>query len=102
MAVQTILSALIGYAFGCIQSAYLVGRIFGKIDIREHGSGNAGASRLAGFGISFRCSSEQRRAPIWTGRSTSTSSRRSMERSAFVRRSPTRRNGRDSAGSPNG
>jgi len=32
---------LIGYAFGCFQSAYIIGRIKG-IDIREHGSGNAG------------------------------------------------------------
>jgi glycerol-3-phosphate acyltransferase PlsY len=35
---------LIGYALGCIQSAYLIGKVFGKLDIREHGSGNAGAS----------------------------------------------------------
>ncbi|HKJ27897.1 MAG TPA: glycerol-3-phosphate 1-O-acyltransferase PlsY [Anaerolineales bacterium] len=35
---------LIGYLLGCIQSAYLIGRIFRNLDIREHGSGNAGAS----------------------------------------------------------
>ena len=46
MVTQTILSILIGYAFGCIQSAYLVGRLAGRIDIREHGSGNAGASNV--------------------------------------------------------
>jgi glycerol-3-phosphate acyltransferase PlsY len=46
MAVQTLISALVGYVFGCIQSAYLVGRVFGQIDIREHGSGNAGASNV--------------------------------------------------------
>jgi acyl-phosphate glycerol 3-phosphate acyltransferase len=34
-------SLLIGYAFGCFQSAYIIGKIKG-IDIREHGSGNAG------------------------------------------------------------
>lgn len=33
---------LIGYALGCIQSAYILGRAVGKIDIREYGSGNAG------------------------------------------------------------
>jgi len=35
---------LIGYAFGCIQAAYLVGRFVKKIDIRTVGSKNAGAS----------------------------------------------------------
>lgn len=35
---------LIGYAFGCIQSSYLAGKIFKKIDIRDFGSGNAGAT----------------------------------------------------------
>ena len=34
-------SLLIGYLFGCFQSAYIIGRLKG-IDIREHGSGNAG------------------------------------------------------------
>jgi glycerol-3-phosphate acyltransferase PlsY len=46
MAAQTILSLFIGYLFGCIQSAYLLGKLVGKIDIREHGSGNAGASNV--------------------------------------------------------
>ncbi|MBR6400331.1 MAG: glycerol-3-phosphate 1-O-acyltransferase PlsY [Firmicutes bacterium] len=36
-----IYSLLIGYLFGCFQSAYIIGRLKG-IDIREHGSGNAG------------------------------------------------------------
>ncbi|MFN2145337.1 MAG: glycerol-3-phosphate 1-O-acyltransferase PlsY, partial [Anaerolineales bacterium] len=43
---ETIISILIGYAFGCIQSAYLLGRLVGKLDIREKGSGNAGASNV--------------------------------------------------------
>ncbi len=34
-------SLLIGYLFGCFQSSYIIGRLKG-IDIREHGSGNAG------------------------------------------------------------
>lgn len=46
MTLNILVSMLVGYAFGCIQSAYLVGRIFGKLDIREHGSGNAGASNV--------------------------------------------------------
>jgi len=37
---------LIGYAVGCFQIAYFVGRIFGKIDIRDHGSGNAGMTNV--------------------------------------------------------
>lgn len=37
-----IICLIIGYAFGCLQSAYFLGRVFGKIDIREYGSGNAG------------------------------------------------------------
>ncbi len=38
-----IASLLIGYVFGICQSAYIVGKING-IDIREHGSGNAGTT----------------------------------------------------------
>lgn len=34
---------IIGYFMGCIQSAYIIGKTK-KIDIREHGSKNAGAS----------------------------------------------------------
>lgn len=37
---------LIGYGFGCIQTAYITGRITARIDIREHGSGNAGTSNV--------------------------------------------------------
>lgn len=39
-----ILCVVIGYALGSISFSTLVGRWFGKIDIREHGSGNAGAT----------------------------------------------------------
>ena len=56
---------LIGYVFGLFQTSYLYGRIKG-IDIREHGSGNAGATnalrtlgKKAGaitfFGDCFKC-----------------------------------------------
>ena len=38
------LIALIAYAIGSFSSAYVVGKIFMKIDIRSHGSGNAGAT----------------------------------------------------------
>ena len=38
---ERLLSFIIGYFIGCIQSAFIVGKIVGKIDIREHGSGNA-------------------------------------------------------------
>ncbi|MCL1923964.1 MAG: glycerol-3-phosphate 1-O-acyltransferase PlsY [Defluviitaleaceae bacterium] len=41
--VYRILSLLIGYAFGIIQTAFIVGKLEG-IDIREHGSGNAGST----------------------------------------------------------
>lgn len=34
---------LIGYAFGCFQTAYIYGKLHG-IDIRKHGSGNAGTT----------------------------------------------------------
>jgi len=40
-----IICLLIGYAIGCIQVAYMVGKAQG-IDIREHGSGNAGATNV--------------------------------------------------------
>ena len=43
---QIIISSLIGYLFGCIQAAFIISKLVGKIDIREHGSGNAGASNI--------------------------------------------------------
>jgi len=46
MVIQTIIALLIGYAFGCIQAAYILSKMVGKMDIREHGSGNAGASNI--------------------------------------------------------
>lgn len=41
---MVVLVALIGYLIGCFSSAYLVGKLFSSIDIREHGSGNSGAT----------------------------------------------------------
>ena len=38
-----IICLLIGYAFGLFQTSYIYGRAKG-IDIREHGSGNAGTT----------------------------------------------------------
>ncbi len=43
---QFIMSALIGYLSGNIQAAYIIGRIVRRIDIREHGSHNAGTSNV--------------------------------------------------------
>lgn len=62
---ERLICAVIGYAFGLIQTGYLYGRI-NQIDIREHGSGNAGttnALRTLGWkagavtflGDSFKC-----------------------------------------------
>ncbi len=39
-----ITSVVLGYLMGCIQASYIFGRLVRKIDIREHGSKNAGAS----------------------------------------------------------
>ena len=39
-----ILSILIGYLFGCFQTSYIMGKLFMKKDIRNHGTNNAGAS----------------------------------------------------------
>ncbi|MFY9175959.1 MAG: glycerol-3-phosphate 1-O-acyltransferase PlsY [Caldicoprobacterales bacterium] len=41
-----ILIALIGYLLGNISSSYLVGKLMAKIDVREHGSGNLGATNV--------------------------------------------------------
>ena len=35
---------VISYGIGCFSSAYLIGKLFKNIDIRVHGSGNAGAT----------------------------------------------------------
>ena len=43
--IKFILCAIIGYLIGCINPAYLIGKRHG-IDIREKGSGNAGATNV--------------------------------------------------------
>ena len=44
MIINTITSIIIGYLCGCIQTSYLIGKLFRNIDIREHGTKNAGGS----------------------------------------------------------
>lgn len=41
---EIVVSSLIGYLLGCFQTSIFIGRLFKRIDIREHGSQNAGAS----------------------------------------------------------
>ena len=43
---EFIISFVVAYLLGSINSAILVGRVFKNIDIREHGSGNAGATNV--------------------------------------------------------
>ena len=45
--IQVISVLLMGYFFGCFQTSYFISRKFGNRDIREIGSGNAGASNIA-------------------------------------------------------
>jgi acyl phosphate:glycerol-3-phosphate acyltransferase len=40
------LAVLASYLFGAIPTSFLVSRLFGKIDLRQHGSGNLGATNL--------------------------------------------------------
>ncbi len=44
--VNYVLSFLIAYLLGSINSAILVGKFFKNVDIREYGSGNAGATNV--------------------------------------------------------
>lgn len=49
-----IVGLIIGYLFGCVQIAYIMGKINKNIDIREYGSGNSGttnAIRVMGWKI---------------------------------------------------
>ena len=46
MRMERVICLIIGYFIGCIQTAFIVGRLLGKIDIREFGSGNAGTTNV--------------------------------------------------------
>lgn len=51
-----LISLLIGYVFGMFQTSYIIGKYFFKLDIREFGSKNAGATntlRVLGKKIAF-------------------------------------------------
>ncbi|GEN45032.1 glycerol-3-phosphate 1-O-acyltransferase PlsY [Alkalibacillus haloalkaliphilus] len=41
---EYIIYAIIAYLFGSLPSALIIGKLFYKIDVREHGSGNLGAT----------------------------------------------------------
>lgn len=46
-----VLSAILGYLLGSVNTSIVVGKLFFKTDVREHGSGNAGATNaLRTFG----------------------------------------------------
>lgn len=42
--IEYLITIFIGYLFGCFQTSFFLGKFFKKIDIRDHGSKNAGAS----------------------------------------------------------
>ncbi|MBD3425824.1 MAG: glycerol-3-phosphate 1-O-acyltransferase PlsY [Candidatus Omnitrophica bacterium] len=44
---RTVLSVITAYLVGAIPTAYILARLFRGVDIRQHGSGNVGATNLA-------------------------------------------------------
>lgn len=44
--VQYLIASVIGYMFGCFQTAYIIGKLKQNVDIRLIGSDNAGASNV--------------------------------------------------------
>ena len=52
--INYIYAITIGYLIGCFQTSYLLLRTIKEVDIREKGSGNAGASNAAvHFGLKY-------------------------------------------------
>ena len=41
-----LLMAVMGYLFGSLNFAVIIGKLFYKTDVRQHGSGNAGATNV--------------------------------------------------------
>ncbi|MFY9199006.1 MAG: glycerol-3-phosphate 1-O-acyltransferase PlsY [Acutalibacteraceae bacterium] len=53
-----LLCLLIGYVFGCLQTSYIIGKLVKKVDIRDFGSGNSGATnaiRVFGKNLGMFC-----------------------------------------------
>lgn len=51
---EKVISLIIGYLIGCFQTAYIIGRLKGDLDIRKYGSGNSGttnAIRVMGWKV---------------------------------------------------
>lgn len=46
MPVKILLTVVLGYLLGCFSAAYFLAKRVGNIDIREHGSGNAGTGNM--------------------------------------------------------
>lgn len=46
MQIETILAVVFSYLIGSIPTAYIFGRLYKNIDIRQHGSGNVGATNV--------------------------------------------------------
>lgn len=53
-----LLCLLVGYVFGCLQTSYIIGKLVKKVDIRDFGSGNSGATnaiRVFGKNLGMFC-----------------------------------------------
>ena len=45
-ALKIVIIVAVGYLIGCLSTAYIVGKLFGNVDIRQHGSGSLGATNM--------------------------------------------------------